>query len=48
MGSSTRDLRDQYVSQVNHFMEDNLRMGYILPPDASQTKQDAAHSSIGK
>lgn len=37
-----------YVSQVYQVTQDNLKMGYILPPDANQTVQDAAQSFIGE
>jgi hypothetical protein len=38
----------KYVSPVTNVTEENLVMGYILPEDADQTIEDAAHSSVGK
>lgn len=37
-----------YVSAVSHVTNDNVAAGYILPPDAEATKEQAAQSAIGK
>jgi len=37
-----------YVSKVNQVTNQNLSNGFILSPDATATRQDAAQSSVGK